>query len=145
MKDFDAQRHEREANTEGRSFQIGGETVVARASVSPDVWVDYFDRRRTNATSGEPMSNRQYLDFLDDHIRAVIEPESVDAWQHARAEANPAITLADIDGVIDFLWELQSARPTGQPGESSTGSPTSTPETSSTADSSSALEEVSTV
>jgi hypothetical protein len=80
VKDFDAQRHKREANTDGRSFTIGGERLTARASVSPDIWIDYYDRRRTNTQTalagGESMSNREYLDFLDDHVRATLEPDS---------------------------------------------------------------------
>jgi hypothetical protein len=82
VKDFDAQRHEREANTDGRSFTIGGERLTARASVSPDIWIDYYDRRRTNTQTalagGESMSNREYLDFLDDHVRATLEPDSAE-------------------------------------------------------------------
>lgn len=137
MKDFDAQRHEREANTDGRSFTIGGQELTARASVNPDVWIDYFDRRRN--TQWE--SNRDYLEFLDAHIRAVLEPESADRWQHVREHADPAITLADIDAVVDFLWETQSSRPPTQPTGSSNGSDSEPSGTSSTDASSSPREE----
>lgn len=141
MKDFDAARHEREANRDGRSFTIGGETLTARGAVSPDIWIDYFDRRRAEATT---MSNRDYLDFLDDHIRATLEPDSAEAWARVRASSDPAITLSDIDQVIDYLWELQSARPTGPAAESSNGSVSEKTGTTSTADSAAKLEAVST-
>lgn len=133
MKDFDAQRHEREANTDGRSFTIGGAQLVAKASISPDIWIDYFDRRRANAAGDSPMSNREYLDFLDAHVCVVVEPESVAVWEQVRASSDPAITLADIDAVIEFLWELQSGRPpTEQSDSSANGSATASSETSST-------------
>lgn len=141
MKDFDAERHERAANTDGRTFKIGGETLVARGAVSPDVWIDYFDKRRENAAV---MSNRDYTEFLDDHIRSVLDPESVHLWERVRKDADPPISLGDIDQVVDFLWELQSSRPTGRAAASSNGSATETTGTTSTADSSETRETVST-
>jgi hypothetical protein len=142
VKDFDAQRHEREANRDGRSFTIGGETIVARASVRPDLWLDYFDRRAANLSGESVMGNVEYIAFLDAHVLAVIEPEYVEVWRRVRTDADPAITLGDIGAVVDFLWEIQSGRPPTPPADSLNGSETEPSGTNSTDSSSSQREEV---
>lgn len=118
MKDFDADRHEREQRD--RQFTIGGETFTFRPSVAPESLLPYH-----RAITGEYVPTEDdWIKIYDEAVVALLEPGQAEAWQRAR-DVNAAIPLnaKDISDLLQWLLEQQTGRPTGRTSESSpTGS-----------------------
>lgn len=132
MKNFDEARNER-ASLE-RTFQIGGETFHYRPGVRPEEILPWFQMR---AEEGGELTQEQQLGVYDDTVLAYLVPGQEKAWKKVRETAEPPVTILDMAELIDWLFEEQAARPTGQPSDSSSGSESGATTTNSKAKSSS--------
>lgn len=177
MKNFDQEYVVKKTNAEGReeeirisrversqkpveerTFTIGGETFVARASVAPEAFARWsmmtageFVLRDGQGKpildgKGEPISTlteEEALKVYDETVLAFLDPGQEEKWAAVRdIDAEIPLNLEDVKAVIRWLFEQQSARPTGQPSGSSSGSATAATGTPSTDASSSQAEKV---
>lgn len=113
MRDFDQERRAREE--QDRSFIIGGETFVRRASVRPEAIAE-FDAIDTATKPAD------VLRIADDALLGMIEAEGHDRWRTLRQREEDAVNLGDILAVVEWLIEAQVERtPTQQPSPSTAG------------------------
>ena len=130
MKNFDEVRAKR-AETD-RSFVIGGETFVRKPAVAPEEILQW-----NRATGGEvELSEAEWIDTYDETILVLLEPGQEEKWREVRRRdvENP-LTIGDLSGLIRWLFEEMSGRPTTPSSDSSDGRPST--ETTSKGDSSS--------
>lgn len=128
MKNFDEARQAR--FDQDRDFQIGGQVFRARASVRPELLAPY-------ESLDENTSASDALVIIDDLLVAMIEPND-DAharYRTLREREEDAVGMEDLQELVKWLMEVQTGRPTEQPGGSSAGP--GTPGTTSTGTSSS--------
>jgi hypothetical protein len=124
MRNFDDHRAKR-LNKAQRTFQIGGEQFVAKASVRPEALAEWDDLDPENASTAEIMR------VSDNTILALIEPgedgEAHDRFRQIRLrEGDDALNLSDCTMLLKWLIEVQSGgRPT-EPQSGSTQSPSGT-------------------
>jgi len=124
MQNFDV---ERDARLEGeRTFVIGGETFTYKPAVAPEALVAWADM---NADTPEADAIR----IMDETVVAFLEAGQEEKWATVRnpALSNP-LTANDILGVIKWLVEEQTSRPTMPSSASSPGSGNGGPGTSLT-------------
>jgi hypothetical protein len=138
---------------EERSFVIGGETFVYRSAVAPEAF-----KRWSMMVSGEfllrdergrpilddfkqpvsTLTETEALEIFDATVVAFLEPGQEEKWKKVRdPEAENPVTLQDMRALVRWLFEEQSARPTGPPSGSSRTSETASSGTPSTVESSS--------
>lgn len=136
MRNFDDHRAKR-LNKSQRTFQIGGEQFVAKASVRPEALAEWDDLDPQTANTAEIMR------VSDNTICALIEPgellddgnggeigEAHKRFKALRLREDDALNLADVTGLLKWLIEVQSGgRPTEQP-SGSTPLPSATGESS---------------
>lgn len=124
-ENFDTKRATR--INKDRSFILGGQTLQYRASVQPEVFIEWS----TVKVGG---TDADSLPILDKLVTEMLVPESVTIWNELRKVADDyALSLEDITDVIEWLAEMQTGRPTEQPSASADGSPMTPTGTSSTA------------
>lgn len=130
MKNFDTEREERKLSEEERTFVLGGETFVAKASVRPEA-LSQWDGIT------QEMSVSQILEATDATVLALIEnrDDAHNRYTAIRARDEDPIAVDDLVEVGKWLVEVQTGRPT-EPQSGSTASPP-TPGTTSTVESSS--------
>lgn len=140
-KNFDEGRQERLARQ--RSFTIGGETFTYKASVAPEVYLDWS--KMVGGEYGDELTEVKSIEIFDATIVGFLEPGQEEKWQKVRAiDAEFPLTLADMKDVVRYLFEENSGRPTGPSSDSSGGSRTAQTATTSKADEPSPAEPVST-
>lgn len=125
MKNFDTDRKTREIPVEERTFQLGGETFVARSSVRPEALTKWD-------SISDDMNVTDVLKATDDTILALIEDgdNAHERYTALRAREDDPLTVPDLVEVGTWLVEVQTGRPT-EPPTASTAS-LSTPGTKST-------------
>lgn len=115
MKDFDQERQYR--SDRDRDFKIAGQHFRARSSVRPEVLMPFSEIDGT--TDGA-----EVLKVIDDLVLNMIEPND-DAharWRQVRElEGDEAVSLGDLQDLAEWLSEVQMARPSERPGDSSSG------------------------
>lgn len=138
MRNFDDSRKKSRASEEARTFVLGGETFVLRPAIHPEALEDY-DRITPESTIKET------LDIVDELILNMIDTrdDSHERYHRVRSNRNDPITIDDLQELVQWMVEMQTARPTGQPGDSSPGQ--SSTATESTVESSSPVAEALTV
>lgn len=113
MKDFDAQRLAGAPAEDERTFKVGGETLVFRASVPADPLALYF------SALGKPYV--ELLPVTDALMEAMLAPGYEEAWRRARsAELEMPLSVENILDLVDEVLEVVVARPTVKPSDSST-------------------------
>lgn len=122
-KNFDIGREARKKTEDERTFILGGETFVAKDGVHPSALAAY------DAIT-EAAGVMATLATVDDLILAMIEDrDNAHArYRVIRDNTENVISVEDLLELVKWLVELQTGRPTGQPGDSSLGPPsTATP------------------
>jgi hypothetical protein len=94
---------------------------------------------KTEALAQVARSESDWLTVIDDTVLAIIEPAYGDAWTSVRNPENShPLSLGDLQGLLEWLMEQVTGRPTGPPSDSSppagSTATTSTDESSSTED-----------
>lgn len=119
MKDFDQGRKARKKTREERTFVLHGETFVARNALHPDVLSEYDGIDENDNAS-------VILATIDNMIVEMIEPDDDAAVRYTaiRVDREDPVTLEDLMDLVKWVIEVQTGRPTGQPGASLPG-PTS--------------------
>ncbi len=114
MHDFDKDRAVR--LTADRHFRIGGEEFEYRPGVAPEAIVRWSDMSAETPES-------EAIQIIDDTVIALLETGQDEKWKKVRDPnlANPLVA-DDIVGVIRWILEQQSGRPTSLSPDSSTGS-----------------------
>ncbi len=115
-KNFDIGRKARAKTEEDRTFILGGETFVAKDGVHPSALAAY-DRITEAAGVMETLST------VDDLILAMVEDrDNAHArYRVVRDNTEDVVSVEDLLELVKWLVELQTGRPTGQPGDSSLG------------------------
>jgi hypothetical protein len=141
MKNFDEKRHLRRSLTvDDRSFTLGGEIFVAKASMRPEALTDY-DR------IDETTSLTETLQIVDGVILKFLEknPDNAPArYRKIRENEDDPVTVEDLLDLVQWLVEVQTGRPTGRPDDFSPG-PSETGTTSTENSSSPVMPEALTV
>ncbi len=120
MRDFDIDRATREEAD--HQFRIGGEDFTFRAYVHPEDLV-----RMQNA-----ITDADFLKVTDEVFPgSLLEPGQEKKWAKVRSRENPKpLSVTDIVGVINYVSQVATGRPTEQSSDSSaTSSPTGTAST----------------
>lgn len=107
-KDFDAERSVN--GKEPVTFKVGGETFTVRPHVPADVLAEFG--RRQVANFGDTM------DAYDAFMKSCIVEQDGEKWDKVRREADPPLTVGDVEQVL--WWVLDQA--TGRPTEASSSS-----------------------
>lgn len=116
MKDFDATRKTRRRSEEERTFQLAGEVFVLKPAVHPEA-LETYDSITEETGIGETMR------IVDELILSMIESgdDSEARYRMIRANTDDPVTIEDLQDLVQWMVEVQTARPTGQPGVSSPG------------------------
>lgn len=110
MKNFDEGRI---APASDRTFQIGGEQFIRRATVRPEVLLGW-DRITPESKSAET------LEVVDQLIADfVTEP---DKWRTIRQREDEAVSLQDMMAITEWLVSTATSFPTTAPSPSGAGS-----------------------
>lgn len=115
MRDFDQQRRERaEFGRDDRTFVLGGETFVVKASIRPEALAEYENLKADDGAG-------KALEVIDDLVVSFLEPadDAEARYRHVRTVEDNPISLGDLEALVEWLVETQTKRPTGQPGSSS--------------------------
>lgn len=109
-----------------RDFIIGGETLRYRASVPPELMIEW--------SKVEPSTTDEAnIPLLDELMQQFVTEDSWPKWQRIRAVTDDyALNLDDITKVLTWLVERQTGRPTEPSSDSPDGSPTTETGTPST-------------
>lgn len=106
--------------SQDNQFRLNGETFTVRPGVAPEAILDYY--RMLNGELGD-LKEEQALQIFDQTVLAFLEPGQEEAWRRARRpDCDNPVTVADIRGVVQWLIERQSGRPTSPPSGSTPGS-----------------------
>lgn len=125
MKDFDADRRAGIKPASERTFQLGGEVFVLKATAHPSVMAR-FDQVDTDKPG-------ETINLIDETIEDLLVAPGPELWRKVRAvKADPGevsdgrftITLEDMNGLVEWMLEVLSDRPTERPAPSSDGPPT---------------------
>jgi hypothetical protein len=135
LENWEARRKERESAD--RSFEVLGETLVAKASVAPEIGLRlaefqsriavYVPLAQEAQEKGKPLpdlgvSDEELLALSEATIRACLEPASHEAWARLRdPERADPMSLMDIYGFATYVLSKATALPTGAPAGSSSG------------------------
>jgi hypothetical protein len=131
MKDFDQEKVAREEATRGeREFTLGGQTFYAKASVRPEVMLDF----EGIATETPPA---QVLAVADKLVIDMIEGDDDAEARYRELRTTDAVDMTTLLELCQWLIETVTNRPTEQPSGSSALPETPTAGTASTEDSSS--------
>jgi hypothetical protein len=127
-RDFNEPRRARSESE--RRFLLGPYTFTRRATAAPELLLRF-------QTAGEDGDDRNVIQIFDETVEALIDPaalvtetgeevESLVAWRTMRTEGdeNGVIGMEDIEGIVEFVVSGLTERPTGEPSDSSDGSPT---------------------
>lgn len=114
MKDFDEARDERKSAD--RAFRFGGETFVMKATVRPEVMVGY---ESINTDTDALVA----LSIIDDMVISFIEggEDAERRYRAVRAREEDAISMDDLNALVEWLISEQTGRPTSAPSASSGG------------------------
>ena len=124
MRDFDVKRRERVEKD--RSFTIGGELFVMKASVRPEV-LAVWDHLSDDA-GPEPI-----MEAINEIVLGMIENHdgSHERWGALRSREEDALNLEDLQDLVGWLIEEQTGQTPTQPASPSTSGrgKTTTPST----------------
>ena len=103
MKNFDIERQGKRRSREERTFQIGGETFVAKAENHPDVLAGY-----DQITDGTSIT--ETLEIVDSILVQMLEPEAdaVSRYRALRARREDPITVEDLMTIMAWLMSLET-------------------------------------
>lgn len=102
-KDFDAERVE--ANGKKPStFTVGGQKFTLRPFVSAEVLAE-FGRR-------EVQHYGDALDAYDTFIKACVLDGEAEGWDKVRREAEPPLTVGQVEKILWWIMEEVADRPT---------------------------------
>lgn len=106
-RDFDAERTATNGSApKPKTFTLGGYKFTLRPRVRPEVM---------RLSSGEAMTIADTVTAYDTFVKQVIIPEDAEMWDKVRAEAEPEITLHEIEELSGWLLEQAAGRPTDAP------------------------------
>lgn len=105
-KDFDAERSTNGEAPKPKTFTMGGYKFTLRARVRPEVM---------KLSSGEAMTIADTVVAYDTFIKQILVEGDAEMWDKVRAEAEPEITLHDIEELSGWLLEQAAGRPTDAP------------------------------
>jgi hypothetical protein len=130
-KDFDKERAASLTPVEERQCVIGGETFTIRAKVRPEVLAPYLGMIGGLA---ETMTEDEAINLLDTLMGNLVVPGEAEKWARVREIADPeqALSVADMQAVIQWAIQVATGRPTEPSSPSSDGSATTGTGTAST-------------
>lgn len=102
MKDFDGERL-KQAEGRDTEFKVGGETFHARLFVSPEALAKYD----FPGTGMEDVAKG-----FDEFVTAMIVPADAKKWAKVRKDADPPLSLANIEAIASWLIDQATGRPT---------------------------------
>lgn len=110
MKNFDTSRKARKRTHEERTFVLGGEEFVAKASLHPSAMAGYD-------SIDEDTKVNDVLDIVDELILESIEDtDNAHArYRVVRENRDDPVTVEDLTDLTKWLVEIQTGRPTGPP------------------------------
>ena len=114
-KNFDEERKASIDALGDRSFEVGGETFIRRATIRPETALSYAALFQGELTPEES------LKASDDGILALIESEGHDRWLALRQREDDAIDNKTIQKVLNWLIAEAAGRPTEAPASSGNG------------------------
>jgi hypothetical protein len=105
MRDFDEARKRRQ--DKDRSFKIGGETFVMKPGVRPEALADY-------EKIGPDSTPTETLAIIDGIVLSMIDGADGghDRYVKVRESEDDPVTLGDMQELVEWLMEEQTARPT---------------------------------
>lgn len=118
MKDFDIARSQRSIRPAAeRTFKLGGEIFVRRASVPAEVMVR-LDEINSGTSAGKVIT------VISDVIGEMCEAGAIEKWAALRARKadEDPLTMPDCIAVLNWLIEEETAIPTSEPSPSGDGS-----------------------
>lgn len=118
-KDFDAERQARSRRRQ-LEFTAGGETFHVKPFVSPE----QMDAFRVLPDGAESAATG--VQVYDHYIKNMVVEEDAPLWDKVRKEADPPLSLADIEEIAHWLIEVATGRPTERPSSSGRGPSPST-------------------
>lgn len=121
MHNFDV---ERETRLQGdRTFQIGGQTFTYRPSVAPEKLIRW-------AEMSVDTPEMEAIEIIDETVVAFLEDGQAEKWKAVRNPDLPnPLNANDISGLVKWLMEEQTGRPTSPSSASTTGSGNGAPGT----------------
>lgn len=112
MRDFDSGRAERSEREQ--SFRLGGVEFRVQTGVHPSVLGDYED--------DIVMSRGDVLGSMDKVVKAFLwDADARKRWDELRSRKKDPVTVGDLRGVIQYLYEVEGELPTIAPELSSAG------------------------
>lgn len=129
MKNFDIERQARSIRPAAdRTFLLGGETFIRRASVPAEVMVD-LDEIGAGTSAG------RVLEIVSGVVGEMCEPPAIEKWAALRARKGDQdpLTIGDVMMVVQWLIAEETELPTSEPAPSGNGSLTPSPGDDSTA------------
>lgn len=119
MRNFDEEARKERLEAD-RSFIIGGQEFYYRASVAPEVLLDWNDIVTGKVDSSD---TRVWVEMYDRTTLAMLAPGQEEKWAAVRsADVENPLNISDVREVFYFLLEKATGRPTGEPQGSSDGS-----------------------
>lgn len=113
MKDFSHAGKDRE-------FSING-VIFNWHNVRPEVLTELGDSLTKEAENGLKDDPNASWILADRQILLFIEEDQHDRWTELRARDKDPVTIGQLNGVVQWLMEEQTALPTEQPSSSATG------------------------
>lgn len=112
-RDFDQER-QASVNRRVLTFKAGGETFHVKPFVRPED-MDSF-RALPDGTE-----DRTGVMVYDNYIKNMVIEEDAPKWDKVRLEADPPLSLADVETICYWLIEVATGRPTERPSSSGRG------------------------
>ncbi len=101
--------------TEDLSFVVGGETFTMQY-VRPEVLAEWEDE-----TLPDEMTAAARIERLDRRIESFLTPDDRDRWRTLRANTDRAVPFGQLQEIVTWMVEMQTARPTLTPSASAGG------------------------
>lgn len=118
MKNFDEER-EQLKDKRDLEFVIGGERFHVRPFIAPETMDAFTANTGKDAKEGERA--KTLLEVYDGWVEAVLVEGEAKKWAKVRKEANPPLSLHDIEEVVFWLVEVAAGRPTERSSSSGAG------------------------
>jgi hypothetical protein len=103
-KDFDVERVAEYGKKKAATFSLGGEKFTLKTAVSAEVLAEFG--RREVAHYGDA------LEAYDKFIVACLDNGDGAKWDKVRKEANPPLTVGQVESVLWWIMDEVADRPT---------------------------------
>ena len=100
-----------------RAFIVQDKTFTWR-DVSPEVLTAFDPEQVTDKNGDDPNA---VWKLMDAQIMLFIDPTQHEQWKDLRAREENPVTISQINGILTWLMEEQTGRPTEAPSPSASG------------------------